>query len=284
MRIPLKASSLIIGLGILISLAAAVSGLADAQAHTSPFEKVDDPDQSDGFDPMIVPAAGLAEPQGAPTLPPPTSGLREAAQNTSPTGVIRASPPITSPDPAAGEGPRPTATPSTIWTPDRIVIPAIQLDAPVVPATLKEVESGGKLYQQWAAPDVKASGWHTTSAPLGVAGNTVLNGHHNIHGEVFGHLVDLEKGDLIWVYSGARSYVYRIILITILPERWQPVAVRLANAQWIQPSQDKRLTLVTCWPYASNTHRLVIVATPVNLGVNEDFEMIPRLTPHPPVN
>ena len=57
------------------------------------------------------------------------------------------------------------------------------------------------------APDTRASGWHTTSAPLGVAGNTVLNGHHNIRGEVFGHLADLKSGDLIWAYAGARGAV-----------------------------------------------------------------------------
>jgi sortase (surface protein transpeptidase) len=42
------------------------------------------------------------------------------------------------------------------------------------------------------------------------------------------------------------------------------------------------LTLVTCWPYNNNTHRLVIVATPVNLSPTDDYELTLRLTPHPP--
>jgi sortase A len=50
----------------------------------------------------------------------------------------------------------------------------------------------------------------------------------------------------------------------ILPERDQPLQVRLKNAQWVASSQDERLTLITCWPFNSNTHRLVIVATPIN--------------------
>ena len=37
----------------------------------------------------------------------------------------------------------------------------------------------------------------------------------------------------------------------------------MENAAWIMPSEDERLTLVTCWPYTSNTHRLIIVARPV---------------------
>jgi sortase A len=48
----------------------------------------------------------------------------------------------------------------------------------------------------------------------------------------------------------------------ILPEKGQPLSVRLKNAAWIQPTTDERLTLVTCWPYTSNTHRLIIVARP----------------------
>jgi LPXTG-site transpeptidase (sortase) family protein len=282
-RISLKASRLLIGLGLFLSLAAAASSLVDAQRNASPFDQVDDlAPSSHGFDPIVVPEAELGQALRAPTLSAETSGLTGAVPTALPASTLTASRPATHQDPAAGEGPAPTATPATIWIPDRIVIPAIELDAPVVPSALQEIMSWGKLYQQWVAPDARASGWHTTSAPLGAAGNTVLNGHHNIRGEVFGHLADLKEGDLIWVYSGGRSFVYRIVLIALLPERWQPMEVRLANAEWIQPSADERLTLVTCWPYTSNTHRLVIVATPVNVEAIEDYELIPRLTPHPP--
>jgi LPXTG-site transpeptidase (sortase) family protein len=279
----LKPSSLLIGLGVLLGLTAAVSGLADAQRHASPFDQVDGPGLSTpGFEPIFVPAAAGDGRASAPMLPPEVEGPpTQASLATAPASVALATPARREQDPAAGEGPAPTATTAPIWAPDRLVIPAIELDAPVVPAALKEIMSWGQFYHQWVAPDKKAAGWHTTSAPLGVAGNTVLNGHNNIHGEVFGHLADLAEGDLLWVYSGARAFVYRIVLIVILPERWQPLDVRLANAQWIQPSQDERLTLVTCWPYASNTHRLVIVARPVNLAAMEDYELTPRLTPHP---
>ena len=36
-------------------------------------------------------------------------------------------------------------------------------------------------------------------------------------------------------------------------------AQRLANARYIQPTGDARVTLVTCWPYWTNTHRVVVV-------------------------
>ena len=38
--------------------------------------------------------------------------------------------------------------------------------------------------------------------------------------------------------------------------------MREENGRWIQPSDDERLTLVTCWPADSNTHRLILVAVP----------------------
>ncbi len=281
MRIAWNASSVLIGLGLVLGLAALTSGLVDAQRNASPFDQVDAPDAAGlGFEPMRVPATALGATRVAPTMLPlashqPAEGL---------VTVVPASTARVGLEPALDEGPAPTATAERIWQPDRLVIPAIELDVAVVPSTLKEVATWGEVYQQWVAPDKKASGWHTTSAPLGVPGNTVLNGHHNIRGEVFGHLADLEDGDLVWVYAGARAFVYRIALVTTLPERWQTMEVRLTNAQWIEPSTDERLTLVTCWPYASNTHRLVIVALPVNLAAIEGYEMTPRLTPHPPAN
>lgn len=90
----------------------------------------------------------------------------------------------------------------------------------------------------------------------------MLDGHHNIRGEVFRRLVDLKPGDAIDLYAGGKVYHYAVTEKHILPDRDQPLQVRIANAQWIQPTADERLTLVTCWPYTNNTHRLIIVARP----------------------
>lgn len=170
-----------------------------------------------------------------------------------------------------GQGPAPT-----VWLPDRITIPVIELDAPVIVADFKEVTVDDKIYRQWVAPDMFAAGWHRTSALLGEPANTVLNGHHNAFGEVFRRLVDLQAGDVILVYSGERRFAYAVAQRMILAERGQPLDVRLANAQWIQPSSDERLTLVTCWPYTSNTHRLILVAMPVELSADQLAQITPR--------
>ena len=60
-------------------------------------------------------------------------------------------------------------------TPQLLWIPAIELYAPVLPVELELVEIEGVEYDQWTAPAEFAAGWHASSAPLGEAGNTVLN-------------------------------------------------------------------------------------------------------------
>lgn len=146
--------------------------------------------------------------------------------------------------------------------PDRLVIDSIGLDAPIIPTKIKEIDYQGQSYYQWLAPNKPAVGWHDASALLGSPGNTVLNGHHNAYGEIFKDLVNVHEGDLIEVYSGKNVYRYRVALAMLLPERFKSLTVRLENARWILPTEDERLTLITCWPYESNTHRVIIVALP----------------------
>ncbi len=154
-----------------------------------------------------------------------------------------------------------------LMPPTRLIIPAIGLDAPVIPAEKEEVKTDGVVYEQWLAPDKYAVGWHSDSVGLGQIGNMVLNGHHNVHGEVFKDLDKLQAGDRISVYGeDSQRYGYIVTNIMILPERDVSVEERLQNARWILPSADQRLTLVTCWPYYSNTHRLIIVASPLETG------------------
>lgn len=155
-------------------------------------------------------------------------------------------------------GPVATGTP-----PDRIVIAAIGLDVPVVVVGWHVEQIGGAAASVWDVPDWRAAGWLKTSAAAGQPGNTVLDGHHNIKGQVFRRLVDLKPNDTIDLYADSTVYRYAVTEKHLLLDRDQPMAVRIANAQWIQPTTDERLTLVTCWPFTNNTHRLIIVARPL---------------------
>jgi len=164
------------------------------------------------------------------------------------------------------------------WLPDRLAIPAIQIDVPIEETDFEDVEIEGIVYRQWLAPDARTVGWQPSSASLGIHGNTVLVGHHNIDGEVFRDLEKLEVGDQITVYSGEKVFEYRVQLKVILPEKHASIETRLENARWIQTTQDERITLVTCWPYETNTHRLILVAGPVDwgsMGMWENYQIDP---------
>jgi|GEM_PF-1029086 len=150
--------------------------------------------------------------------------------------------------------------------PERIVIDKINLDAPIENAESMNVNVSGQDVIQYLVPEKFAAGWHEGSASLGVVGNTVISGHHNAFGEVFKDLVDLKVGDTFILLGGKKSYKYVIANKMILPEKNEPLDVRLENGRWILPSKDERVTLVTCWPEHTNTHRLIIVAVPVEDG------------------
>jgi LPXTG-site transpeptidase (sortase) family protein len=147
--------------------------------------------------------------------------------------------------------------------PQRIEIPAIRVDAVVTSVGLQAIQQNGQTYYQWQVPNSNKAGWHNGTALLGQRGNTVLNGHHNIFGEVFRDIVNLQEGDEIIVYDRSRAFHYRVTSVEIFAERGEAIDVRLANAKWAEPTEDERLTLVTCWPYTDNSHRVVVVAEPV---------------------
>ena len=218
------------GLNLLPSISAAREGApSDFGAETLPLRPTVTPPP---FASQITP-----EPALLPDASPPTPS------------VLTRNAPVYKPTPVDPAGNPPT----------RLVIPAIKLDAPIETVGWHIIDG----VSQWDVPDHFAAGWLMTSATLGQPGNTAISGHHNIDGEVFRDLVKLKPGDRITVYSKDLPFYYEITTRKILPERGQPDAVRRENARWIQPTEDERITLVTCWPYTSNTHRLIIVAKPL---------------------
>lgn len=253
----MKSFRLII-IGAILFLAG-VAGFLASFSHTASEKKIQTPPtqiNGDGFLPMALPVEGQL---GAPTLQPRETLTVDGSGDSTQPAAETAVPEL---------NPETTQTPRSPLIPDRIVIPKIELDAPVIAAGEKNVEISSEKFLQYLAPDKFAAGWHPDSAPLGEVGNTVINGHHNVHGKVFGRLVDLVPGDRIQVYSGGTAMVFQVSNVLILPERDADLATRLENARWIEPSRDVRLTLVTCWPEYSNTHRLIIVASvaPESLG------------------
>lgn len=194
-----------------------------------------------------VPATLTAKPESSPTsfhLPP------SAPSPTAPVFLL-------TPTPVSTPTPQPSLPAQS--PPTRIIIPAINLDAPVEVADWTVVKQAGVETSTWNVPD-NAAGWHQNSAFPGNGGNVVLSGHHNLGAEIFRYLVDLKKGDEILLQAEGRAYRYTVTDHFILPERDVSAEQRQQNAQWIMPTTSERLTLVTCWPYTGNSHRLIVVA------------------------
>jgi sortase A len=100
-----------------------------------------------------------------------------------------------------------------------------------------------------------------TSSEPGFQGNTILTGHHNVYGGVFADLHKLNYGAEIAIWSEYGVFSYYISIIEYLEEDEQPLEVRFQNAQWLNDTLDDRVTLITCWPNSTITHRLIVVGT-----------------------
>ncbi|RIK48605.1 MAG: hypothetical protein DCC57_13310 [Chloroflexi bacterium] len=185
-------------------------------------------------------------------------------------GASKPEPPTPAPTPRAGDtaaepappiGARaPAGVQDAVPHPYRLELPAIDVDIPVVelgwhPAT--DVE--GQIFSEWDVAEY-AAGWHKNSALPGAGGNVVMSGHNNILGAVFRELDQLKRGDEAVVWSGGKRYTYTVDRVMVVPETHAKPEQRIANARWIGPFDDDRLTLVSCWPRNDNTHRIIVVA------------------------
>ncbi|GIK41343.1 MAG: hypothetical protein BroJett011_51760 [Chloroflexota bacterium] len=203
-----------------------------------------------------------AEPPPAP--PPPEPAPSTATPAAQPPDQYPLPTPTATPEPAP---PPPAPAPNPVpaggnGVPTRLVVESVGIDTKVIPVGWQVVEQNGQQYSIWQVADY-AAGWHETTALLGQPGNTVMAGHHNVNGEVFRDLVNVEVGDKVTVYAGDQRFEYVVDLKTIVKEKGEPIEVRQRNAQWIASTTDERLTLVTCWPYTNNTHRVIVVAKPL---------------------
>ena len=147
----------------------------------------------------------------------------------------------------------------------RLLIPALGLDTSVLPMGWHVVEDANGAHSEWDVVD-NAAGHHIDSVLPGEAGNVVLSGHNNIGGAVFRSVcvigepgVDFGLGDeMILQDETGRSFVYSVDGWQRFPEAGASIAQRQANAQYLAPTDHAQLTLITCWPPNSNTHRVVV--------------------------
>ena len=121
--------------------------------------------------------------------------------------------------------------------PSRIVIPKLNVDAPIV----------GNV--TWDALK-KGVGHLPGSAYPGERGNLYLAAHNDIYGEIFRHLDELEPGDEYFIYGGEQKFRYVVKEKRIIDP---------ADVEVMWPTTEPVATLQTCYPYLIDTHRLVVI-------------------------
>ncbi len=149
--------------------------------------------------------------------------------------------------------------------PVRLLIPALGLDAAVEPMGWHVVSDANGTRSEWDIID-NAAGHHVNSAYPGELGNVVLSGHNNIGSAVFRSVsvigepgVDFGLGDkVILVDEAGRRFTYQVNGWQRFPESNASFAGREENARYMEPTDFAQLTLVTCWPPTSNTHRVIV--------------------------
>lgn len=121
--------------------------------------------------------------------------------------------------------------------PTRIVIPKININAPIVHGV------------NWG--DLKKGVGHLPgSANPGERGNLYLAAHNDIYGEIFRYLEELEVGDEYFIYAGEEEFHYVVKEKRII----EPTEVEV-----MLPTTEPVATLQTCYPYLVDTHRLVVI-------------------------
>lgn len=169
------------------------------------------------------------DPDPSPTISPTATRLTELPGGSSPPAADSLL------DRLLGHRPRPVATPRP-GLPTRIIIPAINVNSPVVEGdTWEDLKHG--------------VGWHIGTALPGEPGNLVLSGHDDMFGEVFRYLTDLKEGDLIYVYTIGNRYIYQV-------ERGY--IVEPTELSVLDPTPDATITLITCYPYRVDTKRYIV--------------------------
>ncbi len=160
--------------------------------------------------------------------------------------------------------------------PVKITVPSVQIDTPVVAVGWQMLPGkDGQNSSQW---DVAAfaAGHHQGTANPGQVGNVVISGHDDWKGEVFKNLHNVKRGDEIHVFSAEREFLYIVQDSVTVLEDGATEAQKRDNARYMDPTPDQRLTLITCWPYGVDDHRLIVIAKPYDSGQAARPDLIVR--------
>ncbi len=146
--------------------------------------------------------------------------------------------------------------------PLQISIPVIGIEAEVVPVGWHtEVLASGKRVL-WHSPG-HAAGFLVSSSIPGTGSNAVFYGHHNVNGSVFRGLDRLKSGDEVTVTNNVKTLKYVVQHVDIFEENNVSLSQKLVNLEYFAPTESDQLTILTCWPFTGNSHRVAVIADPI---------------------
>lgn len=136
-----------------------------------------------------------------------------------------------------------------------VEIPKIEVYLPVYHGTSDEVLQKGAGHLDMTALPIGGKNRHP-----------VISAHRGLpSAELFTHLDEMEKGDIFYIHVLDETLAYQVDQIEVI----EPEELNL-----LTPEEDKDLlTLLTCTPYAVNTHRLLV------RGVRIPYEEAAALQP-----
>ena len=259
------AGNLLIIVGVLLLVS--VGGYLGIQSYQNNKEANEIRSGSLNLPPPALP------PQAPPSSPTPGNTSLPGANPPAPTATIQSSTVLVSagslPNLSGGLSGNTAAPAQPSSPPVRLDIPSIQIDVPVVPVGWDMIPGkGGQDSAQWQVAE-NAVGHHQGTANPGEIGNVVMSGHVDWKGEVFRNLHKIERGAEIRVYTGDREYLYIVQDKVLVKEEGPDVTddQRRSNAAYMNPTPDQTLTLITCWPYGVDDHRLIVIAKPYDSGL-----------------
>lgn len=145
-----------------------------------------------------------------------------------------------------------------------IRIPKIELELPVYHGTSEKVLQRGVGHIS------------TSSLPVGgESTHAVLTGHRGLPSKLlFTDLDEMETGDIFYIKVLGETLAYQVDqILTVLPEDTKELSI-VQGKDYV--------TLVTCTPYAINTHRLLVRGT--RIPYEEAIKQVPdeKVTPELP--
>lgn len=169
--------------------------------------------------------------------------------------------------------PLPTLTPTPMPTTTPLPLPATRLSIPAIDLNVSIKETSPKLqtspdgqnYYVWDPP-AYAAGHHDSSGNPGEGRNIVLDGHNNTLGEVFRDLNKLTTGDQIILLTDVGEFYYQVQEKIIIPYVNSEAQADQQIQSLTAPQSSEQVTLVSCWPYTTFTHRIVVIAVPLPSG------------------